>query len=128
MRILLDTHSFLWFIAGDERLSAMARALMENPDNELALSVASVWEMAIKHSLGKLPVARPFADIIPAQITANGIQVLPISVAHAAHVALLPFHHRDPFDRLLIAQSMLERLPLLSADPAFDAYNIQRLW
>ena len=104
MKILLDTHSFLWFIGGSARLSDNARSQIEDEANLLFLSVASLWEMAIKISLGKLTLAEPFEVLIPRQIDTNGIQVLKIDVKHLAALVILPFHHRDPFDRLFAAQ------------------------
>ncbi len=128
MRILLDTHSFLWFINADTQLSITARALIEEPTNQPFLSVASLWEMAIKISLGKLQLAQPFETLIPAQLRLNGIALLGITISHTAMVATLPFHHRDPFDRLLIAQARVEEIPIVSKDAAFDDYEITRLW
>jgi PIN domain nuclease of toxin-antitoxin system len=127
MRLLLDTHAFLWFIDDSPRLSARAKTLLES-DAELLLSAASLWEIAIKVSLGKLTLAQSFDTFLPEQLTKNGVEVLPISLAHLAAVAALPFRHRDPFDRLLIAQASVERAPVVSGDAAFDAYAVQRIW
>lgn len=128
MNLLLDTHAFLWFIAGSENLSASARQLIEDPRNQPYLSAASLWEMAIKLSLGKLYLARPFEELVPEQMTLNGIQFLPIEMDHLIPVVTLPFHHRDPFDRLLIAQAMVEQMPVVSGDSSFDAYSVRKLW
>lgn len=128
MRILLDTHSFLWFIAGNSRLSARARELIEDPANERLVSMASVWEMAIKASMDRLHFSQPFATVIPEQFQRNDMHVLDITVAHTAQVAILPFHHRDPFDRMLIAQAFVEAIPIVGVDSAFDVYGITRLW
>lgn len=128
MKLLLDTHAFLWFIMGSAKLSATARALIEDAANEKFLSAASLWEMAIKVSLGKLKLAAPFAVLLPQQLSLNGVEVLPVKVEHTAVVAVLPFHHRDPFDRMLIAQAVVEQMPVVSTDAAFDAYAIRRLW
>jgi PIN domain nuclease of toxin-antitoxin system len=128
VKLLLDTHAFLWFIAGSEKLSATARELIEDSANQPFLSAASLWEMAIKLSLGRLHLGRPFEDLIPEQMHLNGIQLLGIEVEHVTPVTTLPFHHRDPFDRLLVAQATVEQMPIVSADPAFDAYPIRRLW
>lgn len=128
MRLLLDTHGFIWFIMGSQKLSEKARALIEDDGNERLLSMVSLWEMAIKLSLGRLTLAEPFDVLVPRQLNLNSIELLNIEIAHVAVVATLPFHHRDPFDRLLIAQSMVERLPIVSVDPAFDAYPVERLW
>jgi PIN domain nuclease of toxin-antitoxin system len=128
MNILVDTHSFLWFIAGSSQLSSRARSLIEDPANQPFLSVASLWEMAIKVSLGRLSIGPPFEAFITQQLELNGVELLPIQARHVAVVATLPFHHRDPFDRLLIAQAQVEQMPLLGVDSAFDAYAITRLW
>ncbi len=128
MNLLLDTHAFLWFIAGSDDLSARARALIENAANRPFLSAASLWEMAIKLSLGKLRLTLPFEEMIPQQMLLNGVQFLPIEMEHLVPIVGLPFHHRDPFDRLLIAQAMVEQMPLVSGDPAFDPYPVQKLW
>ena len=127
MRLLLDTHTFLWFIYDDPRLSPRAKALLES-DADLLLSVGSLWEISIKVSVGKLTLAQPFDIFVPQQLADNDIEMLPISLAHLGIVSKLPFHHRDPFDRLLIAQAMIEQVPIVSADTAFDAYSVARLW
>jgi PIN domain nuclease of toxin-antitoxin system len=128
MRLLLDTHSFLWFITGDERLSQTARELVEDSSNQPWLSIASLWEIAIKTSIGRLELARPFGELIPEQMNLNGIEALDIRVEHLAQVVQLPFHHRDPFDRLLIAQAQIEDMPIVGSDALFDAYAITRMW
>ena len=125
---LLDTHAFLWFIAGDEQLSRRARALMSDDSTVLFLSAASLWEVAIKVSISKLILTAPFADLIPEQIAANSINILPIEVPDLSLLVQLPFHHRDPFDRLIAAQSLARSLPLISVDPIFDSYQVQRIW
>jgi PIN domain nuclease of toxin-antitoxin system len=128
MILLLDTHAFLWFIGGSSSLSQKARQLIEDESNLVYLSAASLWEMAIKVSLGKLTLDEPFGTIIPEQIALNGIEILDISIAHTAQVAKLPFCHRDPFDRLLIAQALEEQIPIIGRDETFDDYGITRLW
>lgn len=128
MKILLDTQAFLWFIADDIKLSASARSLIENPDNERLLSIASLWEIAIKMSLGKLEVEKPFEELIPHQLELNDIDVLAIEIAHLKKIAVMAFHHRDPFDRLIVAQSLVEQVPVVSIDTKFDDYGIERLW
>jgi PIN domain nuclease of toxin-antitoxin system len=128
MKLILDTHSFLYFIEGNSMLSADARALIEDSGNEKWISVASLWEMAIKVSLGKLELADTFDAIIPRQIMINGFTVLDILIEHVSIVVNLPFHHKDPFDRLLIAQSLSEGFPIVSADGVFDDYSVRRLW
>ena len=127
MRLLLDTHAFLWFVAGDRRLSRRARLAMEAPDAELCLSAASVWEMAIKAGLGRLKLPAPVAEYIREK-AAGGFRILPVEWMHAAAVETLPFHHRDPFDRLLAAQSIAEAIPLVTSDPAFKPYGVNIVW
>src|SRR5438874_10812884 len=105
MRLLLDTHALLWFVLGDPQLSARARALIEDPANEKLVSPASYWELAVKISVGKYALNEPFEDFLRRGILGNGFGVLAIEFQHAAKVATLPFHHRDPFDRLLVAQA-----------------------
>lgn len=128
MKILLDTQAFLWIISDAPELSKKAKKLFLDQENELFLSLASIWEMAIKSSLGKLKLKQPIEKFLPAQLQENSILQLDISFRHVVGVTSLPFHHRDPFDRLIISQAIQENLPLLSSDEAFDAYNIQRLW
>ena len=128
MKFLTDTNAFLWFITDSPRLPGKAKALLESRDNERLLSIASVWEIAIKASLGKLTFRKPLEEFIPGQIALNHFIILDLSVAHALQVARLPFHHRDPFDRMLVAQCLVESLPLMSSDDALDAYGVQRLW
>lgn len=128
MNLLLDTHAFLWFMEGSERISQRARAEIESAEGLRALSVASAWEMAIKSSLGKLDLAKPLGELLPPLLTDSGIELLPIEIADVARVATLPFHHRDPFDRLLAAQALERGLTIVSIDEAFDAYGVARLW
>jgi PIN domain nuclease of toxin-antitoxin system len=127
MKLLLDTHTFLWFIDDSPQLSAKGKTLLE-ADNDLLLSIGSLWEIAIKLRLGKLTVAMPTDVLMTQQVTSNDIGVLSITVPHLVTVSTLPLNHRDPFDRLIIAQAMVEQMPIVSADPAFDAYPVQRLW
>ena len=124
MNILLDTQCWLWMALSPDRLSASACALVETGDNELYLSAASAWEIAIKHSLGKLRLPEPPARYVPSRLDVLRTRPLPIEHSHALHVATLPDHHRDPFDRLLIAQAQLEELPILTADPVFARYEV----
>lgn len=128
MRLLLDTHTFIWFVINSPRLSVMVKAMIENENNEKLLSIASIWEMAIKQSTGKLSFGLPFKEVIEQQLSVNSIDLLNRNLDHINVVATLPLHHRDPFARLLIAQSIVEQIPILSADSAFDAYPINRLW
>jgi PIN domain nuclease of toxin-antitoxin system len=127
MTLLRDTHAFLWFAAGDARLSRPARRAIERRGAELWLSAASVWEMAIKSRLGHLTLPASVADYVDDKIAA-GLQVLEVAAAHAAAVEGLPFHHRDPFDRLLVAQARLEQLPLVTADAVFGRYGVRTIW
>ena len=128
MQLLLDTHTFLWFSRASPELSVKARNLIEDTENELFLSVASPWEVGIKVSTGKLTLGRPANVFFEDRMQRSGIALLPITLAHIARVSNLPFHHRDPFDRMLIAQSLTEGIPIVSADAAFNAYGVQRLW
>ncbi len=116
------------FIGGDPRLSVTARTLVEDIGNEVFLSVASLWEIAIKVSLGRLQLAQPFDVLIPQQLSLNHIGLLGITVGHVAQVAVLPFYHRDPFDRLRVAQALVDGMVLVSRGPAFDAYGLTRFW
>ena len=128
MRLLLDTHTFLWAVLDDSRLSDKARTLMLNADNELLVSPASHWEIAIKISLGKYTLNDDFETFIERQTVYSEFTPLPISVKHAALVATLPFHHRDPFDRMLVAQAICEGIPIVSIDRLLDAYSVARIW
>jgi PIN domain nuclease of toxin-antitoxin system len=127
-RYLLDTHTFLWMTSAPERLGEAARERILTPTAELYLSVASVWEMAIKKSLGKLELPAPLPAFLEEQLAAARTSLLAIRSEHALRVESLPWHHRDPFDRLLSAQAALEELTILSRDPAFDAYSVARIW
>ncbi len=128
MRILLDTHTFLWAVLEDEKLSAEARRLWLDEGNELLLSAASVWEIGIKVRLGSLTIQGGLDEFVSRQLNVDKLSLIPISVKHAACVSTLPLHHRDPFDRMLIAQSIVEGVPVLSADLKFDAYGVERRW
>jgi PIN domain nuclease of toxin-antitoxin system len=128
MRALIDTSTFLWFISDSDKLSRNARRFIADMENDLVLSVASLWEIAIKTSLGKLELLLPFSRLIPEQLEQNVITVLPIGVSHLSGIIDLPFHHRDPFDRLIIAQSLAEQLPVITKDAAFSQYPIQLIW
>lgn len=127
MRILLDTHTFLWFVNDSPELSTDAAELLES-DVDLLLSTASLWEIAIKVNLKKLSLPDDYERFIPQQIALNDIEVLPIAIDHLNVVAKLPLHHRDPFDQMLIAQAMQEEIQVVSADTKFDAYSVERKW
>lgn len=126
--ILLDTHALVWLATLDGRLSERARAVAEDLDNRLYLSAASVWELAIKKSLGRIAVEPSLPAFLDEQTRALGLRHLDIVRDHAMIVEGLPFHHRDPFDRLLVAQARHEAFAILSADPAFDDYAVTRIW
>jgi len=128
MKLLLDTHTFLWFVLGDAQLSGTARALITDPANEKLVSPASYWEIAIKISIGKYTLHEPFEDFLDRGIVQNGFVILGIDPKHVVALAALPFHHRDPFDRLLVAQAVVEQAALVSVDATLDAYPISRLW
>ncbi len=128
MRLLLDTHAFLWWVADAPELSGKARQAIADEGNACYLSLVSCWEMAIKASLGKLRLATALNRFIPEQLAANGFNLLHIDFRHTARVESLPFHHRDPFDRLLVAQAQSEKLVVVSADAALSDYGIKRIW
>jgi PIN domain nuclease of toxin-antitoxin system len=128
MNYLLDTHTFLWYINDDPMLSTTAKVLMADIENTVYLSSASIWEMAIKVSLGKLEVPSPFHEFVDRQLSANSIRLLEIKVEHFGLVATLPFHHPDPFDRLLIAQSLTDNVAIIGRDEIFDAYGVKQHW
>jgi PIN domain nuclease of toxin-antitoxin system len=127
-KLLLDTHVFLWWVYDSPDLSKNARMTISDKDNDCYLSVASCWEMAIKSSLGKLKLTRPVQNFISDQLKDNDFTLLNIELHHVAKVEKLPYHHRDPFDRLLIAQALTENLSLVAADRAFWAYGIKPVW
>lgn len=127
MKLLLDTHAFLWFLLDDVRLSIPARTAIEQTEI-LYLSPASHWEIAIKIALGKYALPEPFTQFMARELTDNNMTILPIEINHTAQLTTLPFHHRDPFDRLIIAQALAEKLPVVSTDSQFDAYGVKRIW
>ncbi|NOT59395.1 MAG: type II toxin-antitoxin system VapC family toxin [Acidobacteria bacterium] len=128
MRLLLDTHAFLWFVLDDPSLSAQARNLIADESNEIEISPATYWEVAIKIGIGKYSLVEPLSDFFERELDANEFRVLPIEPRHVAPLTSLPFHHRDPFDRLIIAQAMVEGISIVSIDAAFDPYPVKRLW
>jgi PIN domain nuclease of toxin-antitoxin system len=128
VRVLLDTHTFLWFLLEDPQLSTTASDVIIDPTNDIEVSPATYWEIAIKIRLGKYALPEPYDIFIAREIATNDFRVLPIEPKHTAVLTTLPFHHRDPFDRLLVAQAMVEAVPILSVDTAFDAYPVTRLW
>ena len=128
MRLLLDTHVWLWWSQDAPELSRPARRAIANPANQCWLSTASAWEMALKISNGKLRLEGDLEDFLPSQMAENGFAFLPIDVRHVARTVKLPFHHRDPFDRLIVAQALVEGLTVVSADEIFSKYGVRRLW
>ena len=128
MNLILDTHALLWFVGGDPRLSTAGRAAIEDLANKRLFSIAGAWEIAIKVSLGKLSLSAPFGRLIPGLLDANGIDLLQVRPEHITELIGLPLHHRDPFDRILVTQAMVENATIVSADPALDQYPIRRLW
>jgi PIN domain nuclease of toxin-antitoxin system len=128
VRLLLDTHTLLWFYLGDAQLSGRANALILDASNRKVISPASYWEIAIKVSIGKYVLNEPYEDLIQHAIFDNGFDILAIEPKHTAALTRLPFHHKDPFDRLIIAQAQVEGVPVVGADTAFDQYPIVRLW
>ena len=128
MNLLLDTHTLLWFIAGSSSLSASARTLIEDAENDKFVSIVSIWETAIKISTGKMSLSSPFDTLFPRQLEINGFELLPVKVEHTSLVTTLPFHHRDPFDRLLIAQGIVEDFVIVTRDTEFSDYPVKLLW
>lgn len=128
MRALLDTHAFLWFLLDDPRLGAAARRLIEDPSNQILVSPATLWEIAIKIGLGKYVLPEPYESFVDSQLALNGFDILPILPRHTARLTDMPFHHRDPFDRLLVAQALAEGIALVSIDPRLEEYGIGRVW
>ena len=128
MKVLLDTHAFLWLITDDDRLSENARQTFLNTENRLFFSAASLWEICIKKSLGKISLEDGWFQMIKEEMKINTIQWLSIEMIHCAEVTGLPFHHRDPFDRMLIAQAIVEEMKLLSRDSRLSDYAIELIW
>ena len=126
MKALLDTHAFLWYLLGDPNLSSKAKEVIDTKTG-LYFSIASIWEISIKINIGKLQLKRPFQDI-PKELQYINAQLLPITFEDTESYLSLPLNHRDPFDRILVAQAMNHSLVLISRDSAFDAYSIQRVW
>lgn len=128
MKILLDTHCWLWWIAEPGRLKEGVRRQIADRKNEIYLSAVSSWEIAIKYSLGRLALPEPPVDFVPKRLARDAISPLPIQHIHALYVSRLPHHHKDPFDRLIICQAMIERIPILTVDPQFEPYDVKILW
>ncbi|MBW4643031.1 MAG: type II toxin-antitoxin system VapC family toxin [Goleter apudmare HA4340-LM2] len=128
MNFLLDTYTLIWWSIDPIRLSQQVRNLLDDESNNLFLSIISVWEMQIKLQIGKFTLKMPLSELIKDQQETNDLQLLPIELTHIYALTNLPNHHRDPFDRLLIAQATVEQIPIVSIDSVFDNYPIQRLW
>ncbi len=128
MKVLLDTHTFLWWINDDPQLSYEARQIITDGENILFLSAASGWEIAIKTGLGRLVLPADITSFLFEQLSINAISPLPVQMNHALHVYTLPDFHRDPFDRMLIAQAQVEGLPILTADRKFTSYQVEIIW
>ena len=126
-RVILDTNAFLFFINNDRALGSKAKGLLES-DADLLISCVSLWEISIKISIGKLTLPEPFASFIPSQIDQNEIEILPLTLPYLDRVSSLPFHHKDPFDRLIIAQALVEQLSVATSDAKFDSYGVERIW
>jgi PIN domain nuclease of toxin-antitoxin system len=126
--LLIDSHALLWFVWDDPNLTPTAKALIADPANQKLVSVATCWEIAIKVGLKRLNLGEPATTFLPRELAANKFDLLGIELAHATFVETLPPHHKDPFDRILVAQAIIENLPLVSADAAFDRYGVTRLW
>ena len=128
MNLLSDTHAFIWSFSNTKKLSATVIKEFKNPANQIFLSVASVWEMQIKIKLGKMVFNDTLENIITEQQTVNNVQILPVNLSHALYLENLPLHHKDPFDRLLISQAIVENMNLVTADPKFAKYQVNLLW
>ena len=128
MRAILDTHAFLWCVLDLPRLPADARSLLEDGANELLFSAASAHELTIKSRSGRLTLPEPADSYVPSRLVANAFEPMPIELAHAVRAGMLPAIHRDPFDRMLIAQAQIEVLPILTADPAISRYDVETIW
>jgi PIN domain nuclease of toxin-antitoxin system len=128
MRLLVDTHTWLWMLASPDRLPDRARGVLGDQRTEVLLSAASSWEIAIKYKLGKLPLPEAPLTYVPSRMAASGCTGLAVEHAHVLRAGQLPLHHRDPFDRVLIAQAQILGTPVVSCDPAFAAYEVELLW
>ena len=128
MKLLLDTHAFIWWFNEPEKLSTKALAILTDRGHEVFLSVVSVWEMQIKMQAGKLKLAIPLRQLVREQVQTNGLRLLPVVLKHVLTLDSLPAHHKDPFDRLLVAQANVEGVFLVSSDPVFSSYPVKLLW
>ena len=128
MKYLLETHALLWIVTDDSRLSTKARRYFLNKNNEIFLSIASIWEMAVKISLNKLKIEQTVGEFCKEHIIGNNIKILDIKLEHVLNLELLKFHHRDPFDRMLVCQCIYEKMPIISKDKIFTKYSVHRIW
>ena len=128
MKLLLDTCTFLWFTGNSPKLSSRARQLIGDLNNETYLSVVSAWEIGIKVSIGKMNLLQPVKPFIATQLTANRMKLLPLELDEIERISQMPLHHKDPFDRVLAAQSLVHGMPLISIDPKLDLYQVKRIW
>lgn len=128
MKVLLDTHAFLWLVSGDDRLGRKASQAFLNKQNEIFLSIVSIWEITIKTSLGKLKLKHRWMDTIRQQLRDNSIQLMPLEIDHCEILSHLPYHHRDRFDRMLIAQASFTKMPVVSRDHRFSEYGVKVIW
>jgi PIN domain nuclease of toxin-antitoxin system len=128
MRLLIDSHALIWYVDQHQQLSPASHAAISDPSNELLLSAGSIWEIAIKIGLGKLSLTQPYSLWMSQALSDLGMTILPITVEYADAQASLPKHHSDPFDRLIVAQALVENISVVSADARMDAYGITRLW
>jgi PIN domain nuclease of toxin-antitoxin system len=128
MRLLLDSHALIWYVDQDHLLTVLAHAAITDPANDLLLSAATVWELAIKTGQKKLTLSLPYRQWMDKAIADLDLNILPVTVVYAERQANLPPHHKDPFDRLIIAQALVEGISVVCADPVFDAYGVKRLW
>jgi PIN domain nuclease of toxin-antitoxin system len=128
MRLLLDTHTFLWFVLKDPQLSRLADTLISEPTNEIIVSPATYWEIAIKVGKKKLDLLAPYDDFMKQGIDGNNFMILPIETKHTSLLTTMPMHHKDPFDRLIISEGLAEQIPVVSVDLELDAYGVTRFW
>ena len=128
MKLLLDTHAFLWFIEGNQNLSLTAKNAIESPTNQRYLSIASLWEIAIKVSIGKLEICMNLTELVNREVYGNAINLLEIQSQHLDTLTALPFHHKDPFDRLILAQGLTEKMPIITKDNLFANYPVTLIW
>jgi PIN domain nuclease of toxin-antitoxin system len=125
---LLDTHTLLWSVDDSSRISGPAMSAMQNSSNNLVLSAATIWELAIKTGLGKLTLSMPYRQWMESAVTDLDLEILPITVAYGERLTMLAPHHKDPFDRMLVAQALVDGIPVVGIDPAFDPYGVTRIW